>query len=131
MVTLTRIRQTEILTLGVLTSEFFRPFYTLERPWQDNRPNVSCVPVGSYRCDSFSSPKFGPTFLLRDVPDRDFIEFHWGSYVHDTEGCILLGTRFIELDADMAMLTGSKVGFREFIDALQSNQVTSFNLEIR
>lgn len=131
LITLTRIRQNSLFTLGVLTGELFRPLYTLEPPWKDNARNISCVPVGIYRCDNFSSPKFGPTWKLRDVPNRSDIEFHWGSYVQDTRGCPLLGCRFYEIEDFLVMLSGSQVGFSEFRKALQSNNIDEFDLEIR
>lgn len=131
LITLTRIRQNDLFTLGVLTSEIFRPLYTLEPPWKDNAPNASCIPVGVYRCDPFPSPKFGLTWKLRGVPDRSDIVLHWGSYVHDTRGCPLLGCRFYEIEDFLVMLSSSKVGFLEFRQALQGNQIDSFDLEIK
>lgn len=131
LITLTRIRQNELFTLGVLTSEIFRPLYTLEPPWKDNAPNISCIPVGTYRCDTFISPTFKLTWKLESVPGRSDIEFHWGSYVHDTRGCPLLGCRFFQLEEDMVMLSSSKVGFEEFRTALRSNNTDRFDLEVR
>ena len=65
---------------------------TLERPWKDNAPEVSCIPVGEYICKRVNSPKFGETFEVTEVPNRTHILFHSGNdAIRDSRGCILLG----------------------------------------
>lgn len=72
---------------------------TLELPWKHNQRNISCIPLGSYLVDWSHSPKFGPCYRLRDVPERSGILIHAGNYAGDrtkmkradVEGCILLG----------------------------------------
>lgn len=66
---------------------------TLERPWRDNQPKVSCIPAGIYQVVITLSPKFGRLMPhLLNVPGRTEIECHWGNTVVDTDGCILTGT---------------------------------------
>ena len=66
--------------------------YTLERPWQDNRRDVSCIPAGTYKGRVLPSPHFGIDLPeLLDVPGRDQILIHAGNTVDDTKGCILVG----------------------------------------
>jgi len=85
-------------TAGVLVSEGFS-CYTLELPWKDNRPNVSCIPAGLYEVELRESPKFGLTYWVRNVPGRKYILFHSGNWAGDREkglrshtyGCILVG----------------------------------------
>lgn len=81
-----------LATLGLLrkeNGEFVA--YTLEPMWADNRPKVSCIPLGSYKAVRHVSPKFGETFLFLDVPGRSEIVIHRGNYPKNTEGCVLLG----------------------------------------
>lgn len=66
-------------------------FYTLERPWIDNKKNISCIPEGKYPIYTFKHPKWGEVIGLRDVLNRSEILIHPGNYVDDTEGCILPG----------------------------------------
>ena len=66
--------------------------FTLEDPWLNNAPNVSCIPTGTYRCIFSMSQRFKkvmPELLL--VPGRAGIRIHGGNTTADTEGCILLG----------------------------------------
>ena len=62
-------------TLGVIRFAGEK-FYTVERPWLNNQPNVSCVPEDTYQVNWRRSPKFGHTWELQDVPDRTYILIH-------------------------------------------------------
>lgn len=78
-------------TLGVI--DFFEErFYTIERPWLDNKPNVSCIPVGVYDTGWRESPRFGETWHIKDVIDRTYILIHAANFPKDVQGCIGLGT---------------------------------------
>jgi hypothetical protein len=73
--------------------------HTLEPPWHDNAPTVSCIPAGSYRARVRQSPRFGRVYHIQDVAGRSWILTHWGNLGGDkargwathTEGCILIG----------------------------------------
>jgi|TARA_Y100000310_G_scaffold160698_2_gene160527 hypothetical protein len=69
-------------------------FLTLEDPWRDNLPNISCIPAGDYVAQKHNSPTFGMTFIVLDVPNRSHILFHKGNTHEDTQGCILVGEKF-------------------------------------
>ena len=45
-------------TLGVIELAG-ETFYSIERPWLNNAPNVSCIPVGNYDMGWRNSPRFG------------------------------------------------------------------------
>ncbi|MCL1888899.1 MAG: DUF5675 family protein [Desulfovibrionaceae bacterium] len=72
---------------------------TLELPWRDNQPNISCIPAGKYICKPTISPKFGPCIGVQDVPGRANILIHAGNwagdkskgFITDSQGCILVG----------------------------------------
>ncbi|OED34526.1 hypothetical protein AB832_07460 [Flavobacteriaceae bacterium (ex Bugula neritina AB1)] len=78
-------------TAGVLTLPDGSIFYTIERPWLDNKPYESCIPESLYECRSYSSQKFPDVWEVTDVEDRTYILLHQGNYVHDVEGCIAVG----------------------------------------
>lgn len=65
---------------------------SLELPWRDNKPQVSCVPEGEYQIKYEYSNKF-KQFLweLKGVPDRSEIKIHPANNVHELLGCIALG----------------------------------------
>lgn len=81
-------------TLGVVTVGSER-FYSIERPWLDNAANVSCIPEGTYQTGWRESPRFGETWIIKDVPDRTFILIHPANYPKDVQGCIGLGMQLM------------------------------------
>tara|TARA_A100001391_G_C4964752_1_gene250966 strand:- start:238 stop:660 length:423 start_codon:yes stop_codon:yes gene_type:complete len=92
MLTLTRFALFDDRTLGRLTYGN-EVFYTVEKPWKDNEPFVSCIPAGSYTITKGDSPRFGPnTWQVMDVPGRTHILFHVGNTADDVVGCIAVGT---------------------------------------
>jgi hypothetical protein len=84
-------------TLGtmVMLDNDMNPIFTaisLERGWQDNKPNLSSVPAGEYKCLYEYSPKFKRNLWeLKDVPNRSECKFHASNYWNQLNGCIALG----------------------------------------
>lgn len=99
---------------------------TLELPWKDNARNISCIPQERYKCVRVNSRKFGETFQLIDVPNREGILIHWGNTIKDTEGCILLGTGIGNTES--ISITQSRVAFERFLQI--TADVSSFILEV-
>ena len=91
--TLTRHAQWPDVTCGILTLPTGQAFYTLERPWRNNKVDLSCIPTGRYTCKRYNSPTHGPTFMVMGVPGRTLILFHVANFVHELKGCIALGLR--------------------------------------
>ena len=75
---LKRVEHSDKCTRGVLIHEDEIIALTLENPWRDNTPNISCIPIGTYLCKRVDSPKFGDTFEVSDVSGRTHILFHSG-----------------------------------------------------
>lgn len=82
--------------------------YTIERPWKDNQPNVSCIPEGVYACQPFSGNKFQDVIQLMDVPGRSYILIHVANFPHDVEGCIGVGDRFVSDALEPAVYNSKK-----------------------
>ena len=78
-------------TFGVLVFNNKIVCHTYERPWLNNSPNVSCIPVGEYAFNVVNSFRYGRCFSINDVPNRSAILIHVGSSELDTKGCILPG----------------------------------------
>lgn len=93
IVTLKRAYQDSRVTLGMLQihGKEHSPIYTLENPWKDNKPYISCVPADEYVCERFSGKKYKDVYELKGVPGRSAILIHHGNYERNTSGCILLG----------------------------------------
>lgn len=78
---------------------------TLELPWLQNKPNISCIPAGTYQVKwVFKIGKFGWVYEVQSVPGRSGILFHSGNYAAgkavDSEGCLLLGKGFSDINHD-------------------------------
>ena len=73
---------------------------TLELPWLENKNNKSCIPVGSYNVVTRKSARYGTHFHVTDVPNRTFILIHAGNTYNDTRGCILLGSKLVDINGD-------------------------------
>lgn len=94
-VTLKRIFENGHGTFGILLNDNGPLCLTLERPWIDNKQDVSCVPLGKYECVKHNSTKFPNVFELKNVPGRREILIHAGNSIDDTHGCILVGLQFM------------------------------------
>ena len=116
--TLIRAPSTVHGTFGMLLDEGIPFCLTLERPWLENEIDKSCIPSGMYMCKRFTSPKFGETFSIIDVPERKDIEFHIGNFITDTTGCIILGEQFEPINGIPAVRS-SGIAFDEFIGKLK------------
>lgn len=86
------------LTVIGYDGEFLMRCYTVERPWEGNRPNVSCIPTGTYRAKLGTFKGKYANYELQDVPGRSAIEFHIANFASELEGCIAPG-RYIDYDA--------------------------------
>ena len=104
--------------LGRLSYSHFKCF-TLELPFNNNEPNISCIPNGTYRAFKRVSPKNGLVLELRDVPGRTFIQIHAGNYTRQIQGCILVGDGIKYLDNDnVPDITNSKLTLNQLLDVV-------------
>ena len=99
--TLKRVSSNDDGTFGVLIDQKGNPVcLTLERPWRDNAPGVSCIPAETYLVQRTKTPIHGKTWQLVDVRGRTAILIHSGNTERDVEGCIMLGLEFGTLNAE-------------------------------
>jgi hypothetical protein len=99
-----RLTKLEDRTLGRLIvfkdNDIVGTFATLELPWRNNQRNISCIPSAFYNVVPRYSVKFRNHFHVLDVPARSWILFHVGNWPKDTDGCILVGLDFADIDGD-------------------------------
>jgi hypothetical protein len=75
--------------------------YTIELPWMDNQPRISCIPEGTYALRKRYSPKFKEHLLVEGVAGRDVILIHpANNALLELKGCI----------APVSILTGEGKG---------------------
>ena len=128
MIELIRVEQSKDGVFGVLKIDSEVCCVTLERPWLDNKPNISCIPEGVYQCRKVKSPKFGDTVEVLNVPDRTNILFHVGNTINDSLGCILTGKSFGSITKKRGVQS-SRDAFVFFMKKLEG--VEYFPLHIR
>lgn len=115
-------------TFGVIDDEGTPFALTVEKEWKDNKPLISCIPVGEYQCSKIWSPKHqSDVFEVTNVPNRTKVEIHIANTEDDLEGCIGIGEEFGSLNGKLAVL-GSARGYAEFITRVGDD--TGFKLVI-
>lgn len=123
-----RIRQTDTYTMGVLVikNQFI---FILERPWLNNKNNISCIPTGKYLVNYLAksaSGKYRDVYHVTNVPNRVGILIHKGNLVLHTLGCLITGSRRGKLKGMPAVL-GSAAALRK-LHSLANRK--SFMLEV-
>lgn len=95
------VKSFEWVTKGVWLFDNKPVCCTLEPPWLDNKKRVSCIPAGVYQCERCKVTRYrisGRQILnaweVLGVPDRTGILIHTGNWKSDTEGCVIVGTKF-------------------------------------
>ena len=97
---------------------------SLERGWQDNKKNISCIPRGNYVLRQDFSPKFNKyLWEIYGVPGRRECKFHVANYWDQLNGCIALGEQHIDINADGDPdVTSSRNTMALFEDILQKEE---------
>lgn len=80
-------------TAGEIILPDGKKIVTLERPWLDNKPYVSCIPEGEYivRRDHTGRHRY---HAIDDVAGRSDIEIHPANRVEQLLGCIAPALHF-------------------------------------
>lgn len=73
---------------------------TLEPQWNSNKESDSCMPNGWYWLVKRWSDQYKNHFEIQDVDYRTWMLLHFGNYRKNTEGCVLPGKDFIDIDGD-------------------------------
>jgi hypothetical protein len=122
-------------TFGVLTFGDFT-CYTVERPWLDNAPFVSCIPNGEYYIHSYDSPRFGSTVIIyggtvspysQPEFERSGILIHTANTADELQGCIGLGDSFGEVNGKHAVMNSRRT-VNSFLELINTNEI--YNLTI-
>lgn len=102
-------------------------FYTIECPWRNNLPNISCIPAGEYECEMTWSTAFNkPLYLVKDVRGRSGVRIHSGNVagmqskklLTHFHGCIGLGFGYGTVYRQPAILN-SVGAVRKFHDLME------------
>ncbi|MES2003023.1 MAG: DUF5675 family protein [Bacteroidota bacterium] len=100
-------------TNGLLCSDGQLICNTIELPWLQNLPGVSCIPEGRYLVKKRYSQKFRWHLHLTDVPGRELILVHPANHaLKELKGCIAPVTQIIAAGQG----TGSRLANGKLID---------------
>lgn len=100
----------------------------LELPANANTREISRIPEGVYNCSKHRSPRHGLCFSIHHVFGRDNLLIHVGNYVYQTEGCLLPGSSFQDINADGLM---DVVNSRKTLDEMLDFLPNKFKLTIK
>jgi hypothetical protein len=91
--TTTRDNQNEVRTYGTLLRPDGSRFSdTIERPWLNNAPDISCIPAGLYTLKyQWSDGHEMGLFWFLNVPGRTACEFHSANLAAQLKGCMAPG----------------------------------------
>lgn len=134
---LLREPSTEQGTFGKLILPDGHEYFSLELPWKENTPIVSCIPVGSYLIQWLYSPHFHEyLYHVTGVKDRWDIEIHQGNFAGDVacgwqsnvKGCILVGMTRGKIENEFGNLQNaicaSSIALEDFNDRLGESNYT-------
>lgn len=121
---------------GRLTTPGFRCF-SLELPWRDNKPEVSCLPEGVYWVRWSLSPRLKKwTYeIIEQIAERGGFRMHSGNFAGDRDkgmrtdslGCPLLGYQMGIMHGQRATLI-SRPAVNDFVTFMERKP---FALEIQ
>ena len=106
-----------------------KTFHILERPWKDNLPNESCIPIGEYEAvflPQSASGKYQNIYQLQSVPGRSDILIHPGNVVEHSRGCLIIGLRRGMFDGKPAVLDSRTA----LADLVETTGLDNFLLKI-
>ena len=99
--------------LGTLSVDGEFQCYTLEDEVREVKvPGETAIPPGTYlivpRCEGGMHPRYLARYpdihvgmaWLQDVPGFEWVYIHTGNTDDDTDGCILVGSDYVKVDAD-------------------------------
>ena len=112
-------------TFGVLIYKDQPLCVTVEPEWRDNQNNISCIPEGIYQVSPHNGGKYKNVWKLHDVPNRAAILIHAGNTEDNTEGCIIVGSSFGNLNGKYAVLRSG-----EALEKLRAILPSKFTLKV-
>lgn len=108
--------------------------FTVERPWLDNQPNISCIPLGEYLCLPRRYFRGGyESWEVQGVDGRSFILIHKGNTFTDSAGCIIVGSRLSMLGG-LWSVSGSARAYEHLAEIYEGEEfrlsITAANLGV-
>ena len=110
--------------------------FTVEKPWNDNRPFDSCIPAGDYVLEKHDTPNYPRHFALvggtvSHWKDENFARyaclFHTANRARDVQGCIGLGEMLGVIYKEWAVIhSGPTIDeFNDLLNAVEETHTVS------
>lgn len=109
-------------TFGTLSLPDGWKCYTVERPWLNNEPFVSCIPVGTYPMRLDWHQRRYEVFELDRVPNRSQIQIHMANRAGELQGCIAPGRELGCVQGEWGVLD-SRGAFASFMERMQHSRL--------
>lgn len=128
-IVINRINYDKKQTVGRLTivnddNEVIFSCKTLELSWLNNATSISCIPEGNYKVRKRNSEKYGNHLHILDVPNRSYILIHQGNYYTQIRGCVLVGSKFIDINNDKQVdVIESKLTLNRLLSVIDVNEL--------
>lgn len=102
-------------------------WFTVEKPWKQNNPSISCIPKGTYALRHGTFNKGGGYSDLEfvSVAGRENIEIHSANFAHELKGCIAPG---LGMDSGMYAVSGSRSALKEILERIGGD--TEISIEV-
>ncbi len=123
---LKRLHRTDNSTIGELSIDGKFECYTLEDKERDVKiKSETAIPKGTYKVIINKSNRFKRLLpLLIDVKNFEGVRIHPGNTNHDTEGCILVGSK-----RSLDFIGGSRVAFDKLFKKMQLAKDITLTIE--
>jgi hypothetical protein len=129
---LERQEYTSSSTIGSIYLDGEFVCYSLELPYKDNRPFISCIPPDDYDLVPHNSDRHPNHFALiggtvshfpEPGKERSTILIHKGNFPHEINGCIAVG----ELK-ERNQVIGSKVAFDRLMELIREHNIKQIKI---
>jgi len=122
-------------TLGTVILPSGKTIKSIERPWLNNKQNISCYPEGTYLAKWLprsASGKYRRVWHVQNVPNRGGILWHAANLVRQLRGCTAPGLRHGKLYGLPAVLSSGaglnmmrrELGGKDFMLVVIKNPMT-------
>ncbi|GAM63649.1 hypothetical protein JCM19232_2629 [Vibrio ishigakensis] len=121
-------------TFGELFVGGFKQAVSVEREWQDNEKNISCVPAGRYKLIPHYSEKFGHVYALDNEAlgvtpfgpsQRTLIYIHSANFPHELQGCIAFGETYHPFEWGVS---DSKLATNKIYDLIKEQNIDEIEI---
>jgi hypothetical protein len=129
---LERQEYTNLSTIGSIYLDGDFICYSLELPYIDNQPFISCIPPDDYDLVPHNSDRHPNHFALiggtvshfpEPGKERSTILIHKGNFPHEINGCIAVG----ELK-DRNQVIGSKAAFDRLMELIRQHDIKQIKI---